>query len=490
MSYQKSYIQRLLGVIHTRIVASLSCKILVYFSILGTLLITMVTTLWQLSQASEQLSEIHKRRFESYKLAEELRRSSDELTRMVRTYVVTGDERFKNYFDTIIGIRDGLSPRPANYQGIYWDSIAASRAVRSVPERKVSIIELMEEQGFASAEMALLAKAKVHSDQLIDMEKQAIDALTGTPENPTTAPRYARQLLHGEQYHQFKADIMADIDRFFTHLDQRTSGEVSGIESARLRLLNVVLVLAGSLISVTITGYLLMRKTVIRPLERILCWIKRVEAGDYRIQDSVQQTDEIGLLAKKFAHMADTVAAQIGLLKIASQTDSLTQLNNRIGLNRALQQEEGRFERYHTPCTLLLLDIDLFKVINDQQGHLIGDQVLIAVARIIEQSIRKTDVVGRWGGEEFLVICPDTDVENGRVVAEKIRACIMEHTYTKDVRITVSCGVAPLMQGETTDATLERADRALYQAKRDGRNRVCCYPSALPLGRHTSSQPR
>jgi diguanylate cyclase (GGDEF)-like protein len=215
-------VQRRLGVIHTRIMASLSCNILVYFSILGTILIAMVIALWQLSQTFEPLSEIHKRRLESYKLAEELRRSSDELTGMVCTYAVMGDER------------------------------------------------------------------------------------------------------------------------------------------------------------------------------------------------------------------------------------------------------------YSLPCTLLLLDIDLFKSINDQQGHLIGDQVLIAVAESPNNSIRSTDVAGLWGGEAFLVICPETDVEKGYVVAEKIRTCIMEHAYTRGVSITISGGIAPLMLGETTDTTLERADRALCSAKRNGRNQVCC----------------
>jgi len=152
-------------------------------------------------------------------------------------------------------------------------------------------------------------------------------------------------------------------------------------------------------------------------------------------------------------------------------TDQLTGLANRLRLDQALEDERLRTERYGGSFCVVLLDIDHFKLVNDRFGHQMGDQVLTGFARVLEAHTREVDVVGRWGGEEFLVICRD-GLEPALLLAEKLRRAIQSHVFALVGRKSASLGVALFHRGETVAEAIARADAALYQAKQDGRNRV------------------
>lgn len=159
-------------------------------------------------------------------------------------------------------------------------------------------------------------------------------------------------------------------------------------------------------------------------------------------------------------------------LEMLSTTDRLTGLSNRLRIEVALQQELARCERHQRCFSLILLDIDKFKVVNDTHGHHIGDTVLIEVARVLGESVRKTDLVGRWGGEEFLIVCIDTASEAAAVLAEKIRAALEAHDIAITGPKTGSFGVSSYRAGDDIKTLMIRADAALYRAKEAGRNRV------------------
>lgn len=155
-----------------------------------------------------------------------------------------------------------------------------------------------------------------------------------------------------------------------------------------------------------------------------------------------------------------------------SITDQLTQLYNRSYLDKTLHKEMTRFQRYGTPMSVILIDIDFFKEVNDLYGHLAGDMVLIEIARILKSNIRITDTLGRWGGEEFMIICAENDLNEAVRLAEKLRAAIASHTFPTIGTKTASFGVAAVMSGDDEMGLVERVDNALYQAKNLGRNRV------------------
>jgi diguanylate cyclase len=149
------------------------------------------------------------------------------------------------------------------------------------------------------------------------------------------------------------------------------------------------------------------------------------------------------------------------------RTDPLTGVNNRRGLDDALGSQLSLMNRYGTRFAVAMFDIDHFKQMNDVQGHLYGDQMLSQLARLIDDSVRETDVVARYGGEEFLVIMPETDLEGAMRFADRLRERIGEN-----LPLTVSGGVAEALEGDSHESLLARADVALYGAKSAGRNCV------------------
>ena len=155
-----------------------------------------------------------------------------------------------------------------------------------------------------------------------------------------------------------------------------------------------------------------------------------------------------------------------------SGIDKLTQISNRLKLDEILKNEMSRSERYNTCLSIAILDLDFFKRVNDDFGHLVGDEVLVRVANILKNNVRESDTVGRWGGEEFLIILPQTNTESAMVVAEKIRVAVCEECFKTVKHITCSLGITSIIKGDNQDKMLLRADKALYMAKNSGRNKV------------------
>ncbi|WP_083924751.1 GGDEF domain-containing protein [Lamprocystis purpurea] len=181
----------------------------------------------------------------------------------------------------------------------------------------------------------------------------------------------------------------------------------------------------------------------------------------------------IGVAGVGTRHLLHRLEAVEDELRQAALTDSLTGIANRRALFERLTAELERAQRYpDQPCSIILIDLDHFKVINDSFGHAMGDEVLIKVAATLLRVGRKADLVGRYGGEEFLVILPHTDRRGAMNLAERVRIAVKTLTWADPrVRLTVSGGICEA-QGETADALIEAADRKLYLAKAAGRDRM------------------
>lgn len=162
-------------------------------------------------------------------------------------------------------------------------------------------------------------------------------------------------------------------------------------------------------------------------------------------------------------------------LERLSETDRLTGVFNRMKLDDVLAAEYERSRRYHRDMSVVMFDLDHFKDINDTYGHQEGDQVLIACAEAVRENIRKHDVFGRWGGEEFLILCPETDAKGAEQLAEHLRKAIEGMYVGRAGRFTASFGVAELALTDDTKRLVGHADKALYAAKQSGRNRVCVH---------------
>jgi diguanylate cyclase (GGDEF)-like protein len=163
-------------------------------------------------------------------------------------------------------------------------------------------------------------------------------------------------------------------------------------------------------------------------------------------------------------------------LGVKATTDPLTGLHNRLKLGATLIDEMQRANRYQTPLSLMLFDIDHFKRINDTYGHVVGDQVLVQLSRFVPNQLRSTDLLVRWGGEEFLTLLIGSDGPNAFQAAEKLRGAMRNLMFDKVGAITCSFGVAQYVHGETAAEFIARADDALYRAKTNGRDQVMLAP--------------
>jgi len=159
-------------------------------------------------------------------------------------------------------------------------------------------------------------------------------------------------------------------------------------------------------------------------------------------------------------------------LELRASTDPLTGFYNRIRFSEYLGNELNRLRRYGGEATLLLLDLDHFKAINDEHGHDLGDRVLKELCQVLEENSREADIPARWGGEEFVLLAPETFAQEGELLAEKLRQAVANHPFPAVAAVTVSIGCVSLSPGDSPDEVLRRADDAMYAAKEAGRNRV------------------
>jgi two-component system cell cycle response regulator len=209
----------------------------------------------------------------------------------------------------------------------------------------------------------------------------------------------------------------------------------------------------------------------------------RTDRGERRLTTDDIEFAEVALRAAvaaiRRAQALETTRADNRRLEALATTDPLTRVLNRRALLDRLNAEVDRARRYDSGLTMLLLDVDYFKQINDTAGHLAGDSVLRQLGALLEDAIRKVDVVARYGGEEFVAILPETSADGGVAFAERLRERIEAQEFSvnheRTVRLTVSIGIAtfPSARVESTEDLFARADEALYRAKSGGRNQVC-----------------
>lgn len=247
--------------------------------------------------------------------------------------------------------------------------------------------------------------------------------------------------------------------------------DIRHLRNTTITLVLVLLVVVGSL------AYWL-GLLVVLPLERLALAANQVAGGDLDVEVPASGSGEVSGLTVVFNDMVRQLRKGRAELERLSVTDELTGLANRRQLDAEFQREADRHRRHKRSFAVLMLDIDRFKVLNDTHGHQAGDDVLRQFADILRENARTGDTVARFGGEEFLLILPESTMEGSQKLAERIRAATEAHRFTIDgngttVPVTVSIGLARFPENAKTPETLiEAADQALYRSKAEGRNRV------------------
>lgn len=189
----------------------------------------------------------------------------------------------------------------------------------------------------------------------------------------------------------------------------------------------------------------------------------------YPLREIEERTEVLERMVRERTEALEKAQRHLERLAI---TDTMTGLYNRAKTDDVLSHEVRRRERSVQPLAVVLMDVDHFKRINDRHGHHAGDRALRELAELLLERSRQSDCLGRWGGEEFLLICPETNATGAAVLAEALRAAVAGHSFSTGQPVTVSFGIAEYQPADTPERLVERADKALYRAKRNGRNRV------------------
>jgi len=246
----------------------------------------------------------------------------------------------------------------------------------------------------------------------------------------------------------------------------------SGLIHARHR--NIIIICCFSVL-MGIVAYLLTRQIMV-PLSALTRGAERVAEGDLDVRLPVRRNDEIGFATTVFNEMVAKLKLSQTKLEQLATTDSLTGLNNRKQVMSILRDHYAYYRRYEAKFSVLMLDVDHFKVVNDTYGHQAGDTVLKQVAEIFNENLRNVDSAGRYGGEEFLVILAESGVDESIQAAERIRKAVASHIFIhekQEIRVHISVGIGRIQkQDRDEQQVVGRADMALYRAKNEGRNRV------------------
>jgi diguanylate cyclase (GGDEF)-like protein len=233
-----------------------------------------------------------------------------------------------------------------------------------------------------------------------------------------------------------------------------------------------------------------LSRSFTKPLQDLARAAVEVSQGNYGVQLPLERRDELGEVAQSFNIMASHLKENFAKVSDMANRDGLTGLYNARFFHEALVRELERVKRTSRPFSLLILDGDRFKRINDRYGHPVGDQVLQHISRVARSVLRGYDVLARYGGEEFIAMLTETNAAQAVLLGERLRKMIEQRPFVSEegeaVRITVSVGVAQAFAPYNKKELITQADQALYRAKETGRNKVVLYKSA-PLEREKSA---
>ncbi len=411
-------------------------------SIIAIFILGITVLLWlyigSLKDLNVQLKNIEYNRHEMFLKADELRQSSDDLTKFARMFVVTGKQRYKDNYHKVLAIRNGLENRPQGYEQVYWDLTEPTRSLRHPLESKQSLKESIQRLPFSEDEFKKLAESEKQSNLLVQLEEQAFYAMAGLfidehgqyKLQGDRNQQLAIKLLYSDEYLQAKHAIMLPIDEFMVALNERTKHFINK-KSHEMSALFSNIFIALSIAIMSFVGYLfLMLKTLHRHYQEF---------------------------------------------KTLSRHDPLTKIRNRRSFFELSEQMLVIAKRTKKPLSLIMIDIDNFKHINDTYGHIIGDEILVHLVNSINQLIRESDIFARFGGEEFIILLPETDLSGSVELSEKIRAYI-ENTIFSDgktsVPFTISLGTSEFQDEKLLRELIQKADAALYQSKLNGRNQT------------------
>jgi len=368
----------------------------------------------------------------------------------------------------------------AGGNAIVFDAIVASFKDAVLAGEEQWVLDTAKEKARIEADLSRLADyAPVVDSQRVDRLRTVFRQYYGSAHalsiallRKSAGPEDLDRLIENvERYH---GQATAEFERMRTELQTGFSRRIDETNH-RLRRQVMIAIGLGAVLIVVIVGItFMMSLSTRRALGEVNQALKNMarDRPDFSRRLARASNDELGELVGWFNQLADKLENDHKEIERLSVTDKLTQLYNRTKIDELFQLELAKARRYGNALSAILIDLDHFKDVNDNHGHQAGDQVLRDLAETLRRNVRESDHVGRWGGEEFVILAPSTNLEQAQALAEKLRAAIAGQDFAAVGRKTASFGVATYQEGDDEDIMTKRADECLYAAKREGRNRV------------------
>ena len=317
-------------------------RFLTIYVVTIVMLVVLMGAVWWMRSTLAMVNRSQEIRYQSYLLADELRQSSDDLTRLARTYAVTGEPRYEQMYWHVLAIRNGEKPRPQHAQRIYWDFVAHTGQQPRLDGEQVPLQTLMQRLGFTEQELAKLREAQKHADALLHTETVVMNAVKGLYDDGTGKfvvkkepdMEMARRLMHDQAYHREKAKIMQSIDEFFAMIDARTNATVQGHVQRSQAILTAIIVLGSALIVISVLSLVIIQRRVSRPLRHM------VQVARQTVDTSLQLlTSEMKALAQ--GDFSRDVTTAVQSLEVTTG-DEIGQMARTFDAVMARLQEAGR----------------------------------------------------------------------------------------------------------------------------------------------------
>jgi signal transduction histidine kinase len=316
----------------------------IYFAFIVLVFSLLILLASQALRTLDDMTQAERRKYRSLQLASELFQSSEDLTKMARSFVVTGESRYEHFFFEILDIRNGKRPRPQVRLANYWDGDNPPAARQTGP---VSLIDLMRREGFSKRELALLQQSQQNSDDLVNLEKRAFAAIKGLCADafggftiPCAPDRdFAVKLLFGERYKAEKARIMAPINEFMLELDKRTRATLTALRSEFHQQILLILAVLCTALLIVAGATFYMRANILRPLDYLKRQASSIAQGSYSTRCDISTHNELAELGIDFNTMAEAIECEIVKLKQVegSLRERLKEINCFYAIRRGME---------------------------------------------------------------------------------------------------------------------------------------------------------
>lgn len=427
-------------------------KLFVFITII--ILVIIVSSLFYIKEIRKnaiEIKEYQKNKYLMFEKIYEFKNNIDTLSKLAKEYVYTKDSSLKKRYDEVLS-----------------KNINSSRTIEKF---YTIMLKKMRNLSHTKDEYDKIKESIKFIKKLLDMEQNSFKQIEINHQK-------AIAILFSKDYLETKEKTIALIESFILSLENRTASKLelfyNNVDSLYKKL--YFLIFLGLIIFI-LTFWLIYKK-ILNPIDGLTKNIILFKENKKDSFDFKYYNDEIGFLINNFFEMKQTIDKNIEKLQYNASYDFLTKIFNRKTYFEISEEIFELSKRQNEPFSILLIDIDHFKRINDTYGHLIGDEVLKFVSSNISKLLRKSDILGRYGGEEFIVTLPNTKLDNAKTIAEKINKYIYDNHYvneTYNLQLSVSVGIAQIKKETNLTDLIHKADEALYKAKNSGRNRVVVY---------------